>query len=71
MPSLKQSGKTFDVVFNDLTDIPISSEQNEVGRRLWEFVRNILNLSLKCLKPEGKYLNHVSVRVICHPACNC
>lgn len=47
-------------MFNDLTDIPLSSEDNEVGRRLWEFVRNILDLSFKCLKEDGKYLNHVS-----------
>lgn len=54
------SGKQFDFVFNDLTDIPLSPEESEVGRDLWGFVRNILNLALKCTKQDGKYLNHVS-----------
>jgi spermine synthase len=53
------SGKQFDFVFNDLTDIPLSPEESEVGRDLWGFVRNILNLALKCTKKDGKYLNHV------------
>jgi len=54
------SGRQFDYVFNDLTDIPLSPEESEVGRDLWGFVRNILNLALKCTKKDGKYLNHVS-----------
>lgn len=54
------NGKQFDFVFNDLTDIPLSPEESEVGRDLWGFVRNILNLALKCTKQDGKYLNHVS-----------
>ncbi|KAI1294962.1 Spermine synthase [Halotydeus destructor] len=52
------SGRQFDVVFNDLTDIPLSSENSEVGTDLWSFVKNILNKSLQCLKSDGKYLNH-------------
>lgn len=52
------SGRQFDVVFNDLTDIPISPENSEVGSDLWAFVKRILNLALKCLKKDGKYLNH-------------
>ena len=69
-------GKQFDFVFNDLTDIPLSPEESEVGRDLWGFVRNILNLALKCTKQDGKYLNHVSysismfleylILVLCH-----
>jgi spermine synthase len=50
--------KTFDVVFNDLTDIPLSSEQSVGGSDLWAFIRRILGLAFKCLKPEGIYLNH-------------
>lgn len=51
-------GRKFDFVFNDLTDIPLSSEKTEVGRDLWLFVKTILNKSFKCLKPDGRYMNH-------------
>lgn len=54
------SGKKFDYVFNDLTDIPLSSQSVEVANNLWSFVRQLLDLSFKCLKDQGKYLNHVS-----------
>ena len=50
--------RKFDFVFNDLTDIPLSSEKTEVGRDLWNFVKTILNKSFKCLKPDGWYMNH-------------
>ncbi|KAH9412545.1 hypothetical protein DERP_006507 [Dermatophagoides pteronyssinus] len=55
--------KTFDIIFNDLTDIPIStSEQRdcivEDNQKLWSFIRKILQLSMKCLRPGGLYLNH-------------
>lgn len=53
------SGRTFDYVFNDLTDIPLSSENSEVGRDLWGFVKRILNLALKCMNKNSIYLNHV------------
>ena len=55
------SGRTFDYVFNDLTDIPLSSEHSEVGRDLWGFVKRILNLALKCMRKDSVYLNHVSL----------
>ncbi|KAK7864487.1 hypothetical protein R5R35_003106 [Gryllus longicercus] len=48
-------GRKFDYVFGDLTDIPISSSpQGEV----WDFIRQILNLSMAVLKPTGKYMTH-------------
>jgi len=50
--------RKFDFVFNDLTDIPLSSEKSEVGRDLWNFVKKILNKSFKCLKEDGYYMNH-------------
>ena len=53
-----KSGRQFDVVFNDLTDIPLSPENSEVGSDLWGFVKNVLNMALQCLKKDGKYLNH-------------
>uniref|UniRef100_A0AAQ4P297 Spermine synthase n=1 Tax=Gasterosteus aculeatus aculeatus TaxID=481459 RepID=A0AAQ4P297_GASAC len=57
VPVLKkyvQEGKTFDYVINDLTAIPISMEPEEDST--WEFLRLILDLSIKVLHPSGKYL---------------
>ena len=57
---------SFDYVFNDLTDIPISDENNKNTynkdeSKMWPFVKLIIELSLKLLRPNtGKYLNHVS-----------
>ncbi|CAG0888743.1 unnamed protein product [Cyprideis torosa] len=50
-----KEGKTFDYVFGDLTDIPVSA--TPVGE-LWDFFRRILGLGIKCLRPDGKYLMH-------------
>ncbi|XP_044008280.1 spermine synthase isoform X2 [Aphidius gifuensis] len=48
-------GRQFDYVFGDLTDIPIcTTPQSEA----WDFIRLILNSSMKVLKPSGKYMTH-------------
>ncbi|RWS08369.1 spermine synthase-like isoform X1 [Dinothrombium tinctorium] len=51
--------RKFDVIFNDLTDIPISTTA-DASKHLWDFVKKILNLSLRCLRDDGKYLNHAT-----------
>lgn len=49
--------RTFDIVFNDLTDIPISTApQGE----LWDFIDKILRLSLQVMHKDSKYLNHAT-----------
>ncbi|CAJ1064013.1 spermine synthase [Xyrichtys novacula] len=56
VPVLKkyvQEGRTFDYVINDLTAVPISTEPEEDST--WEFLRLILDLSIKVLHPDGKY----------------
>lgn len=56
VPVLKkyvQDGKTFDFVINDLTAVPISTEPEEDST--WEFLRLILDLSIKVLRRSGKY----------------
>uniref|UniRef100_A0AAX7VRZ7 Spermine synthase n=1 Tax=Astatotilapia calliptera TaxID=8154 RepID=A0AAX7VRZ7_ASTCA len=56
VPLLKkyvQEGRTFDYVINDLTAIPISTSPEEDST--WEFLRLILDLSIKVLHPSGKY----------------
>ncbi|KAJ8347840.1 hypothetical protein SKAU_G00264290 [Synaphobranchus kaupii] len=56
VPVLKkfaEEGKTFDYVINDLTAVPISTAPEEDST--WEFLRLILDLSIKVLRPSGKY----------------
>ncbi|XP_019941309.1 spermine synthase [Paralichthys olivaceus] len=56
VPVLKkyvQEGQMFDYVINDLTAVPISTEPEEDST--WEFLRLILDLSIKVLHPTGKY----------------
>ncbi|CAN8017467.1 unnamed protein product [Ixodes persulcatus] len=48
-------GRTFDIVFNDLTDIPISTEPQ--GEH-WDFVKKIVTMGLQVLKTNGLFLNH-------------
>lgn len=52
-----KDGRKFDYVFGDLTDVPISpTPQGEI----WDFIRLILDDSLKVLKPGGKYMTHAN-----------
>ncbi|XP_006627812.2 spermine synthase [Lepisosteus oculatus] len=56
VPVLKkfaEEGKMFDYVINDLTAVPISTAPEEDS--MWEFLRLILDLSIKVLQPSGKY----------------
>nr|XP_060485847.1 spermine synthase isoform X2 [Panthera onca] len=56
IPVLKRyakEGREFDYVINDLTAVPISTSPEEDST--WEFLRLILDLSMKVLKPDGKY----------------
>ncbi|XP_058804956.1 spermine synthase isoform X2 [Phymastichus coffea] len=50
-----EEGRQFDYVFGDLTDIPISTTPQGDA---WDFIRLILNSSMKVLKPTGKYMTH-------------
>uniref|UniRef100_A0A3P9HVN1 Spermine synthase n=1 Tax=Oryzias latipes TaxID=8090 RepID=A0A3P9HVN1_ORYLA len=56
VPLLKKyvrEGRTFDYVINDLTAIPISTSPEEDST--WEFLRLILDLTIRVLHPKGKY----------------
>uniref|UniRef100_A0A3Q1J630 Spermine synthase n=1 Tax=Anabas testudineus TaxID=64144 RepID=A0A3Q1J630_ANATE len=56
VPVLKKyvkEGRMFDYIINDLTAVPISTEPEEDST--WEFLRLILDLSIKVLHPSGKY----------------
>lgn len=47
-------GRKFDYVFGDLTDIPVSEEEHDT----WKFIKDIINISLKVMKPTAKYMTH-------------
>ncbi|KAI7796447.1 spermine synthase [Triplophysa rosa] len=56
VPVLKkfvEQGRMFDYVINDLTAVPISTAPEEDST--WEFLRLILDLSIRVLRPSGKY----------------
>ncbi|CAD7082079.1 unnamed protein product [Hermetia illucens] len=57
MKKYVKEGKKFDYVFGDLTDVPISDTPTG---EIWDFIRTILEHSLKLLKPDGKYLTHAN-----------
>ncbi|XP_050316192.1 spermine synthase isoform X1 [Anthonomus grandis grandis] len=52
-----KEGRKFDYIFGDLTDIPI--EENE-SPELWSFIIKIMKMSFKVLKPDGKFMTHVT-----------
>lgn len=52
-----EEGRKFDYVFGDLTDIPISDTPSG---EIWNFIMTILDKSFKVLKPNGKFMTHVS-----------
>ncbi|XP_037281323.2 spermine synthase isoform X1 [Rhipicephalus microplus] len=57
-------GRQFDVVFNDLTDIPISTEPQ--GEH-WDFIKKIVTMGLAVLRVNGLFLNH-AIGVSCPSA---
>ncbi|KAG7273810.1 hypothetical protein CRUP_016554 [Coryphaenoides rupestris] len=78
VPVLKkyvEEGRTFDYVINDLTAVPISTSPEEDST--WEFLRLILDLSIKVMRPSGKYFTQLeklsspvdfSKEVVCVPS---
>ncbi|GAB0178495.1 spermine synthase [Grus japonensis] len=65
IPVLKRyakEGRMFDYVINDLTAVPISTSPEEDST--WEFLRLILDLSMKVLKQDGKYFTQISVKTL-------
>lgn len=66
-----QEGKKYDVILNDLTDIPVCKRQESLTAfepnlkqqdNPWHFIEAIFNLSLACLADDGFYLNHATGR---------
>jgi len=53
LKTYKEEGRKFDVIFGDLTDIPVHQ-----GGETWAFVKSILLQSLTNLQIGGKYMTH-------------
>ncbi|KAG8224983.1 hypothetical protein J437_LFUL005994 [Ladona fulva] len=58
-----EEGRTFDYVFGDLTDVPISPTPQ--GKH-WDFIRLILEKSFRVLKSTGKYMTHGILAILAH-----
>jgi len=57
MKDCQAKGKTFDYIFGDLTDTPITTKPRDED--CWIFLSTILELGMSVLKPlTGKYLTH-------------
>ena len=52
-----ETGKKFDYIFGDLTDIPLSSDTQN---KEWQFLTNVISKSFKVLRPSGRFLTHGS-----------
>lgn len=57
MKDSEAKGKTFDYIFGDLTDTPITTKPRDDD--CWNFLSTILELAMTVLKPEtGKFMTH-------------
>lgn len=64
-----ESGKKYDVIFSDLTDVPVSKHpealnafDSEAQQKSspWHFIETIFNLSLRCLAKGGVIMTHAT-----------
>merc|ERR1712037_714709 len=51
-----EEGRQFDVIFGDLTDIPVHGNDTST----WNFVRTVVRTSLLLLPIGGKYFTHIN-----------
>jgi len=56
LATYKEEGRQFDVIFGDLTDIPVHGNDTST----WNFVRTVVRTSLLLLPIGGKYLTHIN-----------
>jgi len=53
LKTYKEEKKQFDIIFGDLTDIPVHE-----GGSTWQFVRTVIKTALSLLPVGGKYFTH-------------
>jgi len=56
LATYKEEKRTFDVIFGDLTDIPVHGGDTST----WAFVRGVVRTSLLLLPVGGKYYTHIN-----------
>jgi len=56
LATYKEEGRQFDVIFGDLTDIPVHGDDTST----WNFVRTVVRTSLLLLPVGGKYYTHIN-----------
>merc|ERR1712203_1272230 len=56
LATYKEEGRQFDVIFGDLTDIPVHGNDTST----WNFVRTVVRTSLLLLPVGGKYYTHIN-----------
>jgi len=56
LATYKEEGRQFDVIFGDLTDIPVHGNDTST----WNFVRTVVRTSLLLLPIGGKYFTHIN-----------
>jgi len=56
LATYKEEGRQFDVIFGDLTDIPVHGNDTST----WNFVRTVVRTSLLLLPIGGKYYTHIN-----------
>lgn len=57
MQECLSSGRQFDYIFYDLTDVPVSPQRDP---DVWKLVRQALSDGIQLLPPGGKYMTHVT-----------
>ena len=58
LKTYKEEKKQFDIIFGDLTDIPVHE-----GGSTWEFVRTVVKAALSLL-PVGEFLSKINKTVL-------
>jgi len=54
-----KAGRQFDVVFSDLTDVPLVREREKERGEFWSLMRRALEMGLRVVKPKGQFLTHL------------
>lgn len=63
VPQLQQfveSGRKFDAIFNDLTDVPVGATTLDDQPKVWSFVRSVMSQCIRCLRPGGVCVAHAT-----------
>lgn len=65
MRGYRAESRTFDYIFNDLTDIPVAGDPaappDDIEQEdLWSEIEDLFRLALGCLERDGRYMTHAT-----------